>query len=158
MRSRRPHGVLDSLATYFYNADRQVDSLLRPDSIAVRFGYNTAGRPSTVQFDRGTLGFSYSAASGHLTRITAPGNDTLLLTYDGSLPTKVVWAGDLPSNSLSRCDGRNLHPAGLPRSERSGTHGVAAGSGPGRATRRGRERPFRPGPRRPHGLSHVSPP
>lgn len=80
---------------YFYNADRQVDSIVRPDSIALRFGYDTAGRPATVQFDRGTLGFSYSTASGNLTRITAPGNDTLKFGYDGSLPTKVVWAGPL---------------------------------------------------------------
>ncbi len=80
---------------YFYNADRQVDSVVRSDSIAIRFGYDAAGRPASVQFDRGTIGFSYSTASGNLTRITAPGSDTLKFAYDGSLPTKLVWAGPL---------------------------------------------------------------
>ncbi len=51
---------------YFYNLDRQLDSLVRPDSIKVALAYDTAGRPQAVTFDRGTLTLGYSPTTGNL--------------------------------------------------------------------------------------------
>jgi RHS repeat-associated protein len=80
---------------YFYNPDRQVDSIVRPDSLSIGFRYDSAGRPDTVHFDRGYLRFGYSGSSGTLTSIRSPGNDSLKFTYDGSLPTSVSWTGNV---------------------------------------------------------------
>jgi hypothetical protein len=57
-----------------YNLDRQLTEVQRPDGIVVVLGYEpTTGRPSTVTFDRGTLGISYSPTTGQVTSLTAPG-------------------------------------------------------------------------------------
>ncbi len=65
----------------------------RPDGITVGFGYDTAGRPSAVTFDRGQIAFGYNASTGNLTTLTAPGGNSLGFTYDGSLPKSVTWSG-----------------------------------------------------------------
>jgi YD repeat-containing protein len=54
---------------YFYNLDRQLDSIVRPDSITVALGYDAAGRPNAVSFDRGSLTLGYSNTTGNLNRI-----------------------------------------------------------------------------------------
>ena len=78
---------------YFYNLDRQLDSLVRPDSITVALAYDSAGRPTEVTFDRGTLTLGYSATTATLTEIRTPEGDSLVVSYDGLLPTQVRWAG-----------------------------------------------------------------
>jgi len=80
---------------YFYNRDKQVDSIVRPDSIAIRFGYDVAGRPSSVTFDRGTASYGYAPTSGSLVGIRAPTGDSLTFTYDGTLPTEMRWVGSV---------------------------------------------------------------
>ncbi len=91
-----PPGIPGAKPTrYFYNLDRQVDSIVRPDSLTIGFGYDGAGRPSTVSFDRGTLAFGYSPTNGSLTSIASPGGDSLKFTYDGALPKTVTWKGTL---------------------------------------------------------------
>ncbi len=60
----------------------------------VGVGYDaTTGRPSTVTFDRGTLGYGYSPTTGQLTSLTAPGGASLAFTYDGMLPKTATWSG-----------------------------------------------------------------
>jgi RHS repeat-associated protein len=86
-------GLTTPATRYDYNADRQITQITRPDSIALAFGYDGAGRPSSLTFDRGQLGYTYSSTSGNLTSITAPGGNTLSFTYDGGLPKTVTWAG-----------------------------------------------------------------
>jgi YD repeat-containing protein len=79
---------------YRYNLDRQLTQIIRPDGVTVGLGYEpTSGRPGTVTFDRGTLGFSYGPTTGLLTGVTAPGGVNLTFTYDGLLPKTVTWAG-----------------------------------------------------------------
>ena len=80
---------------YFYNRDKQVDSIVRPDSIAIRFAYDAAGRASGVTFDRGTVTFGYSPTTGNLMGMRAPTGDSLTFMYDGSLPTEVRWVGSV---------------------------------------------------------------
>ncbi len=89
-----PPGIPDPTSTrYFYNLDRQLDSLLRPDSVTIAFGYDPGGRTRTVRFDRGTLTYGYSSTTGNLEAIRTPTNDSLVFSYDGSLPTAVRWTG-----------------------------------------------------------------
>ena len=78
---------------YFYGLERQLDSIARPDSVAIRFEYDSAGRTSSMTFDRGTLTFGYSPASGNLTALRTPSGDSLTFSYDGSLRTQVRWVG-----------------------------------------------------------------
>jgi RHS repeat-associated protein len=87
-------GLTTPATTNEYNLDRQLTRILRPDSVEVLFGYEaTSGRPSTVTFDRGQLGYSYHPTAGTLSGITAPGGLTLAYTYDGGLPKTVTWGG-----------------------------------------------------------------
>ena len=60
---------------------------------SISFGYDAAGRPSSVAFDRGTIGFTYHSTTGNLSSLSAPGGLGLAFTYDGSLPTSVTWSG-----------------------------------------------------------------
>ena len=83
----------DSTTRYLYNADRQITQVIRPDSQTITFNYDTAGRPSTVLFDRGQLAYGYSPTTGNLTSISAPGGNTLAFTYDGTVPKSITWAG-----------------------------------------------------------------
>ncbi|MCI0689894.1 MAG: hypothetical protein L0Y54_22045, partial [Sporichthyaceae bacterium] len=79
---------------YRYNLDRQLTELRRPDGVNVGFGYEaTSGRPTAVTFDRGTIGMSYSATTGQLSGLTAPGGIGQTFTYDGMLPKTVSWTG-----------------------------------------------------------------
>jgi RHS repeat-associated protein len=95
-RQYDPPGIPGPKPTrYFYNLERQLDSLVRPDSIAIKFGYDTAGRPSSITFDRGTVTFGYAPTSGNLVAMRAPTGDSLKFTYDGSLPTQVRWTGSV---------------------------------------------------------------
>lgn len=89
-----PPGIPDPKPTrYFYNRDKQVDSIVRPDSIAIRFGFDAGGRISSMTFDRGTLSIGYAPTTGNLVGIRAPTGDSLTFTYDGSLPTEARWVG-----------------------------------------------------------------
>ena len=78
---------------YVYNRDRQIDSIVRPDSVSLRFAYDLAGRPTSLTFDRGTSTFRYSPTTGKLIGIRSPTGDSVTFTYDGSLATQVRWTG-----------------------------------------------------------------
>jgi RHS repeat-associated protein len=81
---------------YRYDLDRQLTRILRPGGDSIVLGYEAlTGRPSTVTFDRGTLGFSYSGSTGQLTGLTGPGSTSLGFTYDGFLPKTVTWGGPI---------------------------------------------------------------
>ncbi len=84
----------------FYNTERQVTQISRPDGTTVSFGYDTGGRLSSVTSSRGTTSFAYHVTKGTLTSISAPGSVTLSFTYDGSLLKSMAWSGAL-SGSLS---------------------------------------------------------
>ena len=67
--------------------------MTRPDATTIDFGYDGAGRLSTVTFSSGQFGFSYLPATGHLDTITAPDGGTLTYEYDGRLLTGETWSG-----------------------------------------------------------------
>jgi RHS repeat-associated protein len=93
----------DTAATrYLYNLDRLIRNTIRPDSIVVSVFYDTLGcgtcgtaRPKTIIFDRGTLNFAYDSTTGLLSSLSAPGGNALTYNYDGTLPKKVTWSGEV---------------------------------------------------------------
>lgn len=80
--------------TYAYNADKQVTQITRPDGGVLDYGYDAAGRLSTLSIPAGQYGYSYNSV-GKLDGITAPGGVALDYGYSGSLLTGVTWSGPL---------------------------------------------------------------
>ncbi|MCC7002311.1 MAG: RHS repeat-associated core domain-containing protein [Gemmatimonadaceae bacterium] len=93
------NGLPVSATGYVYNTAGQVTVLRRAVGDSIRFVYDGAGRPSSVVFDRGTLGFSYNGTTGNLTSMSAPGGQGLAFTYDGALPTSVTWSGTVSGST-----------------------------------------------------------
>ena len=79
---------------YAYNADKQVTQITRPDGGVLDYGYDSAGRLSTLSIPAGQYGYAYNAA-GKLSNITAPGGVALDYGYSGSLLTGVTWSGPM---------------------------------------------------------------
>lgn len=98
------NGLGTSATSYGYNAAGQVTVIRRPTADSISFGYDFAGRPSSVTFDRGTIGFTYNGTSGTLTNLSAPGGLGLAFTYDGSLPTSVTWSGAVSGSTAVTYD------------------------------------------------------
>ncbi len=89
-------------ATVFtYNLDKQLTLITRPDAKTVALNYDTGGRLDNLVIPRGTISFSYNSGTGTLTSLTAPGNEVLSFTYDGSLPLNTSWNGTI-SGTVSR--------------------------------------------------------
>jgi len=80
--------------TYAYNADKQVTQITRPDGGVLDYGYDAAGRLSTLSIPAGQYGYRYNGV-GKLDGITAPGGVALDYGYSGSLLTSVTWSGPL---------------------------------------------------------------
>lgn len=78
---------------YTYDVDRELTTTTRPDGIAVTYGYDSAGRLQTTTIPEGTLTRGYSATTGPLTSLVAPGGEALAYTYDGFLRTGITWSG-----------------------------------------------------------------
>ncbi len=85
---------------YEYNLDKQNVRVIRADSTTLVFVYDTTGGSfggnnhiKTLIFDRGTISYSYDTKSGLVTRIISADGDTLLYTYDGTMPLKEEWRG-----------------------------------------------------------------
>ncbi len=96
-----PPAVVGTGATsYQYNLAKQLTQVTRPDLQTLALAYDTAGRLSTQTLPRGSVGYTYSATTGHLSTITAPDLGTLSYTYDGALPLSETWAGAV-SGSVS---------------------------------------------------------
>src|SRR5260370_1518206 len=70
-----------------------MESIVGPDCIMGGLGYDGAGRGNTLSFDRGALTYRYSPTSGNLEGIRAPAGDSIVFSYDGSLPTAARWVG-----------------------------------------------------------------
>lgn len=77
---------------YLFNLDRQMTAVQRPDAETTAFGFDTAGRSTTVTFSRGTLQYNYDPA-GRVSALVDPGGVGLAFTYDGALPLTETWSG-----------------------------------------------------------------
>ena len=95
-------GVVPDDTQYFYNSDRQLTQVLRPDGQTIDFAYNaTTGRLETVTAPHGVTTPSYDPVTGNVTSVTGPGGEILGYVYDGSLLTDVTWSGII-SGTVSR--------------------------------------------------------
>jgi RHS repeat-associated protein len=103
-------GAGTDLTVYSHDFDRQATRIARPDAQNIDFGYDSAGRLSSLTFPRGQLGLAYQAGTGKLASITAPGGLTLSYTYDGALLTGTTWGGSV-AGSVSRTYDNNLRVA-----------------------------------------------
>ncbi|RMD84172.1 MAG: RHS repeat protein, partial [Candidatus Dadabacteria bacterium] len=88
--------------TYEYDLDRKITRVIRPDGRTIDFGYDSAGRLSTMTLPRGSIQYSYDAATGLLATVTAPDGGTIALSFDGFLPTMETWANGLVTGNVSR--------------------------------------------------------
>jgi len=78
---------------YTYNFEKQPVLTTRPDGQTIAYGYDSAGRTSTVTIARGTLTYAYDPATGNPASVSAPGGIGLAYGYDGSLLTTETWTG-----------------------------------------------------------------
>ena len=88
--------------SYESNLDRQLTRILRPDADTVAFGYDSGGRPETVQHRDGAMSYGY-LSTGNLGSVTAPA-ETLGFSYDGSLLTGVTWSGTITGDVTASYD------------------------------------------------------
>jgi RHS repeat-associated protein len=88
-------GIGDTSTRYTYNIDRQLTNVIRPDGATINYGYDNAGRLSTINYPQGTTSLSYDAATGNLKSITAPDGGTITYAHDGNLLTDVNWSGTI---------------------------------------------------------------
>jgi RHS repeat-associated protein len=82
-----------SVTTFTYDQDKKLTSMTRPDGSAITMAYDSAGRPATKTFDRGTLNYGYDPVTGMLSSLTAPDGGALTMEYDGFLTIKSAWTG-----------------------------------------------------------------
>ena len=86
-------GAGTNATLYSYNQDQQLTRVARPDGINVDYGYDSAGRVSTITQPRGVTTYGYSATTGNLTSIAAPDGVNQGFAYDGALLTSETWSG-----------------------------------------------------------------
>ncbi len=85
------------VTNYSFNRDSQLTRMTRPDGKLMDLRYDTSGRLSSQIIDTGTIAAVYDTAN-RLTRLTAPGNNVLALSYDGLLGTSDVATGAVAGN------------------------------------------------------------
>jgi RHS repeat-associated protein len=87
-------GVSDPATRYFYNLDRQLERISRPDGRSLDYRYHpTSGKLEQLAIPRGNYDYVYNTTTGQLAQITAPDRGTLSFAYDGSLVLSNTWSG-----------------------------------------------------------------
>jgi len=87
-------GAAGTRATAFtYDSEGALTGAALPGGEMVAFAFDTAGRASTTTFGRGSIAYAYSATTGRLASITAPGGIAIGYNYDGHLLTGIGWSG-----------------------------------------------------------------
>lgn len=111
LTSYTPPAVGGTGPTQFaYNLDKQLTTITRPDALTINYAYDAAGRLSTLTTPSGAYTHTYSATTGNLTGLAAPGSQTLAFAYDGSLLTQTTWSGTV-AGSVSRTFNNFFLPA-----------------------------------------------
>ncbi len=89
---------------FSFNFDRQHHQITRPDGVIVSFDYDSTGRLEMLTSDRGVSSFAYDPSYGHVSSISTPEGNTLSLTYDTSLVTNSIWAGEVAGGVVQEYD------------------------------------------------------
>jgi RHS repeat-associated protein len=95
-----------------YNKDRQVSSLLRPDSKTISLDFDAAGRTKTLTFPEGQYGLQYSATTGQVGGVSSAGGIGLGFAYDGPLLASASWTGGI-TGSVTRTYDSDLRVAAI---------------------------------------------
>jgi RHS repeat-associated protein len=98
---------------YAYNLDRQLTGITEPDGSAVALAYDSGGRLSSVTLPGGSAyQYAYTAKTGQVASITAPGGEMLDETWDGFLNTQTQWVGPV-AGTVSRTFDDNFRVTAL---------------------------------------------
>lgn len=78
---------------YTYNLDRQLTEIVQPGGVTITFGYDSAGRPSSLTHPLGGTSASYDPVTGNLIQLGSSDGVTQTYGYDGSILTDKSWTG-----------------------------------------------------------------
>ena len=78
---------------YFYDLDKQLTQIMRPDGQSVDFIYDDAGRLAAMDTNPVAINYGYDHSSGQLTHIETSDNNILSFNYDGFLLVDETWTG-----------------------------------------------------------------
>ncbi|WP_394829347.1 RHS repeat-associated core domain-containing protein [Pendulispora albinea] len=76
-----------------YDGDRAVKALTHEDGAQTVLERDSSGRPATLRFATGQVGFGYDAATGNAVAFSGPSNASISAVYDGAFLTSVTTAG-----------------------------------------------------------------
>ena len=105
-------GLSTDVTRYAFNLDRQATGIVRPDGVAIDFGYDSGGRLATITDPGGQTVYTYHESTGVLTGITAPEGNTLSYNYDGLLVV-AENSGGAVTGSVDYTFDNNLRVTGI---------------------------------------------
>ncbi len=79
--------------TYTNDADRDLTKVTRPDGKTIAFGYDTAGRLSSLTTPTQTINYAYDAKTGNIDSETSTSGEDIAYSYNGPLPIASKWSG-----------------------------------------------------------------
>ncbi|MFH7321659.1 RHS repeat protein, partial [Desulfurivibrio sp. D14AmB] len=89
-------GAQPAATRYAYNLDGELTQITRPDGRTLELGYSgCCGKLAYLDLPHGRIDYAYHPATGRLSGITTPENNTLAFTYDGFLPLTQAWSGEI---------------------------------------------------------------
>jgi RHS repeat-associated protein len=97
---------------YSYDLDQQMTQVTRPDGKTLVYGYDGAGRLSSVTTAAGTLAYTYDPTSGLTETINHTAGPDLAYNYDGALLREEAWSGGV-SGSVQHSYDSAFRPASL---------------------------------------------
>ncbi len=81
--------------TFTFDPDRDLTKILRPDGKTIEFGYDTAGRLSSVTTPTEKIEYTYDAKTGNLDSEKSTDGEGLAYTYNGPLPVASQLEGSV---------------------------------------------------------------
>jgi len=79
--------------SWTYDLDRKPELMTKAGGVDVGFGYDNAGRQTSVTFPGGVITRGYDPTTGKLATVTGPAGVAVSYGYDGHLLTDVTWTG-----------------------------------------------------------------
>jgi RHS repeat-associated protein len=97
-----PPADADGGATaYTYDLDRDPTTVIRPDGEKIEYGYDSAGRLSSITTPTETVDYTYDPTTGNVTSASIHDGESLNYGYNGPLPTSLALAGKV-TGTVSR--------------------------------------------------------
>jgi RHS repeat-associated protein len=81
--------------TFTYDPDRDLSKILRPDGKTIEFGYDSAGRLSSVATPTEKIEYAYDPKTGNLDSESSTDGEDLAYTYNGPLPVAAKFEGSV---------------------------------------------------------------